>query len=83
MERLFSPQMTGVYIAVKQCRQGDELNEKNKSRWSLECQIMLQLHHPNIVRGLPLPEELSVLASGNLPVLAMEFCELGDLRKVF
>lgn len=79
---LFRNEMTGQYIAVKQCRQGDELTDKNKSRWSLECQIMLQLQHPNLVRGLPLPEELSILASGDLPVLAMEFCELGDLRKV-
>lgn len=74
--------MTGQFIAIKQCRQGDELSEKNKGRWSLECEIMLQLDHPNIVKGLQVPPELSVLATGDLPVLAMEFCEMGDLRKV-
>ena len=78
----FVSQMTSRYIAVKQCRQQDELSERTKSRWALECEIMLQLDHPNIVKGLTLPEELSQISNGTLPVLAMEFCEMGDLRKV-
>ena len=78
----FVSQMTSRYIAVKQCRQQDELSERTKNRWALECEIMLQLDHPNIVKGLPLPEELSQISNGSLPVLAMEFCKMGDLRKV-
>ena len=74
--------MTGTAIAVKQCRQSNELSEKNKSRWCQECDIMLRLDHPNVVRGIELPDELKCLVTGDLPVLAMEYCQLGDLRRV-
>jgi len=75
-------QITGVAIAVKQCRQSSDLSEKNKSRWCKECDIMLRLDHPNVVRGVELPEELKCLMTSDMPVLAMEYCQLGDLRRV-
>lgn len=74
--------MTGQHVAIKRCRLGDEMSDENKGRWSQECQIMLKLDHPNIVKALPVPDELLGVSSCDLPVLAMEFCEMGDLRKV-
>ena len=75
-------QTTGIAIAIKQCRQASDVSEKNKSRWCQECDIMLRLDHPNVVRGVELPEELKCLVTSDMPVLAMEYCNLGDLRRV-
>jgi len=43
---------------------------------------MLRLHHPNVVRGIKLPDELTCMVTSDMPVLAMEYCQLGDLRRV-
>ncbi|KAG7332294.1 hypothetical protein KOW79_004128 [Hemibagrus wyckioides] len=66
-------------IAIKQCRQ--ELSAKNKERWCLEIQIMKRLNHVNVVAAREVPEELKKLATNDLPLLAMEYCQGGDLRK--
>ncbi|XP_022618168.1 inhibitor of nuclear factor kappa-B kinase subunit alpha-like [Seriola dumerili] len=70
----------GDKIAVKLCRL--ELNSKNKDRWSREIQIMKKLNHVNVVQAREVPEELSSIAINDLPLLAMEYCSRGDLRKV-
>ncbi|XP_057212047.1 inhibitor of nuclear factor kappa-B kinase subunit beta [Triplophysa rosa] len=70
---------TSDQIAIKQCRQ--ELSAKNKGRWSLEIQIMKRLNHMNVVAARDVPEELQKLATNDLPLLAMEYCQGGDLRK--
>jgi len=76
-------QTDGRYLAIKQCRQSsDDIPDRLKSRWTLECDIMIRLKHPNVVRGYALPPELQELAIGDLPVLSMEYCQHGDLRKV-
>uniref|UniRef100_A0A8C3AM54 Inhibitor of nuclear factor kappa-B kinase subunit alpha n=1 Tax=Cyclopterus lumpus TaxID=8103 RepID=A0A8C3AM54_CYCLU len=67
-------------IAVKLCRL--ELNSKNKDRWAREIQIMKKLNHVNVVQAREIPEELSSIALNDLPLLAMEYCSRGDLRKV-
>uniref|UniRef100_A0A8C2HK91 IkappaB kinase n=1 Tax=Cyprinus carpio TaxID=7962 RepID=A0A8C2HK91_CYPCA len=72
-------QESSVQIAIKQCRQ--ELSDKNKGRWSLEIQIMKRLNHMNVVAARDVPEELQKLAINDLPLLAMEYCQGGDLRK--
>lgn len=36
----------------------------------------------NIVQAREVPEELSSIALNDLPLLAMEYCSRGDLRKV-
>lgn len=41
---------------------------------------MKKLNHLNIVKAVNLPQELNTLAS--TPILAMEYCNLGDLRQV-
>lgn len=71
---------TEEQIAIKQCRQ--ELSDKNKERWSLEIQIMKRLDHVNVVAAREVPEGMQKLvATNDLPLLAMEYCQGGDLRK--
>lgn len=71
---------TGEKMAVKLCRQ--DLNSKNKDRWSREIQIMQKLRHINVIQAREVPEELLPIAINDLPLLAMEYCAQGDLRKV-
>ncbi|XP_043964342.1 inhibitor of nuclear factor kappa-B kinase subunit beta [Gambusia affinis] len=71
---------TEEQIALKQCRQ--ELSERNKERWSLEIQIMKRLDHVNVVAAREVPQGMQKLvATNDLPLLAMEYCQGGDLRK--
>ncbi|XP_062399432.1 inhibitor of nuclear factor kappa-B kinase subunit beta [Sardina pilchardus] len=70
---------TEEQIAIKQCRQ--ELSTRNKERWCLEIQIMKRLAHENVVAAKDVPEALHKLATNDLPLLAMEYCQGGDLRK--
>uniref|UniRef100_A0A7N9AZN9 Inhibitor of nuclear factor kappa-B kinase subunit alpha n=1 Tax=Mastacembelus armatus TaxID=205130 RepID=A0A7N9AZN9_9TELE len=72
--------LLGEKIAVKLCRL--ELNPKNRDRWSREIQIMKKLNHVNVVQAREVPKELSCIALNDLPLLAMEYCSKGDLRKV-
>uniref|UniRef100_A0A8C8DVA1 IkappaB kinase n=1 Tax=Oryzias sinensis TaxID=183150 RepID=A0A8C8DVA1_9TELE len=71
---------TEEQIAIKQCRQ--ELSERNKERWKLEIQIMKRLNHVNVVAARDVPAGMQKLVTANdLPLLAMEYCQGGDLRK--
>ena len=58
-----------------------DLSVRHKDQWQKECAIMLRLRHPNVIQGLQTPEALDPGPSG-LSVLALEYCEGGDLRKV-
>lgn len=77
---LYQHQETSEKIAVKLCRL--ELNAKNKDRWSREIQIMKKLNHINVVTARDVPEEMKHIALNDLPLLAMEYCSRGDLRKL-
>ncbi|XP_027863674.1 inhibitor of nuclear factor kappa-B kinase subunit alpha-like [Xiphophorus couchianus] len=77
---LYQHNETGEKIAVKLCRL--DLNVKNKERWSREIQIMRKLNHVNIVQAREVPEDVTSIALNDLPLLAMEYCAKGDLRKV-
>uniref|UniRef100_A0A665X6Q3 IkappaB kinase n=1 Tax=Echeneis naucrates TaxID=173247 RepID=A0A665X6Q3_ECHNA len=71
---------TNEQIAIKQCRQ--ELSERNKERWCLEIQIMRRLDHVNVVAAREVPDGMQrSVATNDLPLLAMEYCQGGDLRK--
>ncbi|XP_023139240.1 inhibitor of nuclear factor kappa-B kinase subunit beta [Amphiprion ocellaris] len=71
---------TEEQIAIKQCRQ--ELSERNKERWCLEIQIMRRLDHINVVAAREVPEGMEkLMATNDLPLLALEYCQGGDLRK--
>ncbi|XP_037133229.1 inhibitor of nuclear factor kappa-B kinase subunit alpha [Syngnathus acus] len=77
---LYQHHVSGDKLAVKMCRL--ELTLRNKDRWSREIQIMKKLNHINVVTARDVPEEISSIALNDLPLLAMEFCSHGDLRKV-
>uniref|UniRef100_A0A8B9PLW6 Inhibitor of nuclear factor kappa-B kinase subunit alpha n=1 Tax=Apteryx owenii TaxID=8824 RepID=A0A8B9PLW6_APTOW len=57
------------------------LSVKNKDRWCHEIDIMKKLNHPNVVRACEVPEEMNFLVN-DVPLLAMEYCSGGDLRKL-
>lgn len=46
------------------------------------CSFCYRLNHVNVVQAREVPEELSSIAINDLPLLAMEYCSKGDLRKV-
>lgn len=71
---------SGEKIAVKLCRL--ELNSVSKRRWSREIQIMKKLNHLNVVQARDVPEEFKSIALNDLPLLTMEYCSGGDLRKL-
>jgi serine/threonine protein kinase len=69
---------------VKKCRWGTDslLTPKHKERWTNEVEIMQRLSHRGVVRALAVPPELERELRGELPLLCMEYCAHGDLRKV-
>ncbi|XP_048843561.1 inhibitor of nuclear factor kappa-B kinase subunit alpha [Brienomyrus brachyistius] len=77
---LYQHQETSEKIALKLCRL--ELTPKNKERWSREIQIMKKLNHINVVTARDVPDEIKHIALNDLPLLAMEYCSRGDLRKL-
>uniref|UniRef100_A0A8C8MFV7 Inhibitor of nuclear factor kappa-B kinase subunit alpha n=1 Tax=Oncorhynchus tshawytscha TaxID=74940 RepID=A0A8C8MFV7_ONCTS len=77
---LYQNHDTSEKIAVKMCRL--ELIPRNKDRWSREIQIMKKLNNLNVVTARDVPEEMKHIALNDLPLLAMEYCSKGDLRKV-
>ncbi|XP_054708715.1 inhibitor of nuclear factor kappa-B kinase subunit alpha-like [Uloborus diversus] len=74
---------TNDMLALKQCRWGSDaaMTPKHRSRWKLEVDMMGRLQHPNVVRAVSVPPELDVPPT-ELPLLAMEYCNGGDLRKM-
>uniref|UniRef100_A0A8C5ENQ1 IkappaB kinase n=1 Tax=Gouania willdenowi TaxID=441366 RepID=A0A8C5ENQ1_GOUWI len=67
-------------IAIKQCHQ--ELSDRNKERWCVEIEIIRRLNHVNVVAAREVPDGMfNLLATNDLPLLAMEYCQGGDLRK--
>lgn len=77
---------TNEAIALKQITAGNAciVTDKNKERWKLEVAIMHRLSHPNVVAAMAVPKEISdsVNAGSEFPLLAMEYCVGGDLRKI-
>ncbi|KAF3827836.1 hypothetical protein GH733_001071 [Mirounga leonina] len=76
---LYQHRELDVKIAIKSCRL--ELSTKNRERWCHEIQIMKKLNHTNVVKACDVPEELNFLIN-DVPLLAMEYCSGGDLRKL-
>ncbi|KAJ0060368.1 hypothetical protein NL108_010169 [Boleophthalmus pectinirostris] len=77
---LYQHVVTNEKLAVKMCRL--ELTPRNGERWGREIQIMKKLNHINVVTARDVPEEITHIALNDLPLLAMEYCSRGDLRKV-
>ncbi|XP_022803435.1 inhibitor of nuclear factor kappa-B kinase subunit alpha-like isoform X1 [Stylophora pistillata] len=76
---LYENKISKERIALKKCRL--TLNPQNERLWRQEIEIMKRLHHPNLVSAIDVPLPLNV-GVFELPLLAMEFCSGGDLRKV-
>lgn len=72
---------TNEAVAIKRCRVQNEMTAKHRQRWTLEVDIMKRLDHPNVISARDVPPSLDVKET-ELPLLAMEYCEGGDLRKV-
>ncbi|KAH9417459.1 hypothetical protein DERP_007457, partial [Dermatophagoides pteronyssinus] len=52
-------------------------------RWQQEIKLMKKLNCENVVKALELPKEFEQLSINNgIPILAMQYCSGGDLRKV-
>ncbi|KMR03298.1 inhibitor of nuclear factor kappa-b kinase subunit beta [Lasius niger] len=79
---LWAHVQTGKKLAIKKCKLNySQLTPIQQKRWVNEVDIMKRLNHPNIVRTECVPFKLSNVGE-NLPVLCMEYCKKGDLRKV-
>ncbi|XP_077279296.1 inhibitor of nuclear factor kappa B kinase subunit beta [Temnothorax americanus] len=74
---------SGKKIAIKKCKWSySQLTPIQRKRWANEVDIMKRLKHPNIVRTGCVPFKLPNVEE-NLPILCMEYCRKGDLRKIF
>ena len=75
--------VTGECYALKKCKFGSEitLTTRHREAWVREVDIMLRLDHPGVVSCVRTPPGLDQGPS-DLPTLCMEYCELGDLRKL-
>ncbi|XP_011870457.1 PREDICTED: inhibitor of nuclear factor kappa-B kinase subunit beta-like [Vollenhovia emeryi] len=73
---------SGEKIAIKKCKWSySQLTPIQQKRWANEVEIMRRLKHPNIVRTGCVPFKLPNVEE-NLPMLCMEYCRKGDLRKI-
>lgn len=71
-----------VISAIKKCKWNySQLTSTQQKRWANEVDIMKRLKHPNIVKTESVPFKLPNVEE-NLPILCMEYCRKGDLRKV-
>ncbi|CAF87433.1 unnamed protein product [Tetraodon nigroviridis] len=61
-----------VFIATVSCF---ELGRREERQ-------MLRLNHINVVTARDVPEEMKHISLNDLPLLAMEYCSRGDLRKM-
>ncbi|KAE8283936.1 Inhibitor of nuclear factor kappa-B kinase subunit alpha [Larimichthys crocea] len=77
---LYQHHVTNEKLALKMCRL--ELTPRNKDRWTREIQIMKKLNHINVVTARDVPDEMLDISLNGLPLLAMEYCSRGDLRKI-
>ena len=73
---------SGTRLASKKCKWDiAQLTETQQNRWINEVEIMKRLRHRNIIKALELPFKHPD-EKVELPILCMEYCGKGDLRKV-
>lgn len=56
--------------------------KKTVQELDCNCLSSLRLNHINVVTARDVPEEINHISLNDLPLLAMEYCSRGDLRKV-
>ncbi|XP_050295531.1 probable serine/threonine-protein kinase DDB_G0286841 isoform X1 [Anthonomus grandis grandis] len=75
------------FIAVKMCKfqKCDSLTTKQRDRWCQEVDFLKSICHPNIVGAKHLDPVLNSFLNkfnpSKLPLLCMEYCKNGNLRK--
>ncbi|GAB0095046.1 Inhibitor of nuclear factor kappa-B kinase subunit beta [Sergentomyia squamirostris] len=87
---LWRNKKTKEAVAVKKCSlltTNDSISERQKDRWEYEVKLMTSsIKCDNIVRTVSISQDFqNGLLKNNpskLPVLVMEYCEEGDLRRV-
>ncbi|XP_029167481.1 inhibitor of nuclear factor kappa-B kinase subunit alpha-like isoform X2 [Nylanderia fulva] len=73
---------SGKKLAIKKCKWNySQLTPMQQIRWVNEVDIMKRLSHPNIIKTECIPFKLPNVEE-KLPVLCMEYCKKGDLRKI-
>ncbi|XP_076235630.1 inhibitor of nuclear factor kappa B kinase subunit beta [Calliopsis andreniformis] len=73
---------SGKKLAIKKCKWDiTQLTEVQQKRWINEVQIMKSLNHQNIIKAVKLPFKHPD-EKVDLPIMCMEFCRKGDLRRV-
>nr|UFQ90030.1 inhibitor of nuclear factor kappa B kinase subunit alpha [Haliotis discus hannai] len=78
---LWENEENGEQIALKRCRVQNEMSPKHRQRWKMEVDIMKRLCHDNVIAAREVPPRLDVTGD-EVPLLAMEYCAGGDLRRV-
>ncbi|ERL86639.1 inhibitor of nuclear factor kappa-B kinase subunit alpha [Dendroctonus ponderosae] len=84
---LWRQELTAECVAVKKCKFASPkaLSSKQKERWRLEVAFLRSISHPNIIGYRELDPILGrALAQSNptgLPLLSMEYCSKGNLRR--
>lgn len=69
--------------ALKLIRTGEGKNQKRfREKLLKEVDDIKKLSHTNLVKILPLPDEMCEKLSDNVVLICMEYCKGGDLRKV-
>ncbi|GJQ80313.1 IKK1 [Trypoxylus dichotomus] len=85
---LWRNKVNDEYIAVKKCKfmLPDHLTKRQRERWINEVDIMKTLANENIVAYKELPSILKATFEKynptRLPILSMEYCTKGNLRKL-
>lgn len=75
------------FVAIKKCKfqKKNALSPKQKERWHLEVEFLKSINHPNIIgykKLDPILEEMiNKYNPTRLPLLSMEYCKKGNLRR--
>ncbi|XP_060527597.1 inhibitor of nuclear factor kappa-B kinase subunit beta-like isoform X2 [Cylas formicarius] len=84
---LWTNKTTEESVAIKKCKfqTASALSDKQKERWHKEVDFMKSINHLNIIKFKSLPHDLeTILLKYNptrLPLLSMEYCTKGNLRR--
>ncbi|XP_066146268.1 inhibitor of nuclear factor kappa-B kinase subunit alpha [Euwallacea fornicatus] len=84
---LWRHQRTSESVAIKKCKymKPSALSAKQTQRWHMEVEFLKSVDHPNIIKYKSLDPILDNIINKynptNLPLLSMEYCTKGNLRR--
>ncbi|XP_066247898.1 inhibitor of nuclear factor kappa-B kinase subunit alpha [Euwallacea similis] len=84
---LWRNQRTSESVAIKKCKymKPSALSAKQKQRWHMEVEFLKSVDHPNIIKYKIIDPILDNMMNKynptNLPLLSMEYCTKGNLRR--